>query len=557
MKIIMTSFVTMLFQLFERAALLIVFLFLITRIPRFKEILQREKHSASELAILTSIFCLFAILSTYSGIHVEGSLVNVRIATIVSSGILFGPAVGMITGIVSGTHRYLIDIGGVSALPCFITSSFAGVVSVWIHKKVKKSQRWIYGIAGGMFCELLTMVLILLMAGSFELGWSIVSQIALPMILGEVNIGFIVLLVMSVEGEKEKIAAMQAKLSLDIANKTLPYFRSVNKDSLAKICNIIREEIHADAVAMTDTETVLAYVGFGEERYTVGKNIVSDLTKKVISQGHITFSNHSSEHHLPQIQSVLIIPLKEKDEVTGTLKTYYRKAAKMTYSQQTLAIGLSQMISTLLEISRMEQIKEAASKAELRALQSKINPHFLFNALNTIASLTRRDPGKARELIIHLSGYMRSNIERTDELIDMDEAIQQVKDYVEIELARFGHRLEVDYDLDPVDLKIPSLLVQPLVENAIKHGALKAKGTGKVTIRVEALIHCVRIHVRDNGPGIDQETIDRLYQDQMPAKKIGLLNVHQRVKLIYGNGLIIRHLSPGTDVYFDIKKVVQ
>ncbi|MCQ2009296.1 sensor histidine kinase [Sporolactobacillus sp. STSJ-5] len=551
----MTSFVTMLFQLFERAALLIVFLFLITRIPRFKEILQREKHSASELAILTSIFCLFAILSTYSGIHVEGSLVNVRIATIVSSGILFGPIVGLITGIVSGTHRYLIDIGGVSALPCFITSSFAGVVSVWIHKKVKKSQRWIYGIAGGMFCELLTMVLILLMAGSFKLGWSIVSQIALPMILGEVNIGFIVLLVMSVEGEKEKIAAMQAKLSLDIANKTLPYFRSVNKDSLAKICSIIKEEIHADAVAMTDTETVLAYVGFGEERYTVGKNIVSDLTKKVISQGHITFSNHSSEHHLPQIQSVLIIPLKEKDEVTGTLKTYYRKATKMTYSQQTLAIGLSQMISTLLEISRMEQIKEAASKAELRALQSKINPHFLFNALNTIASLTRRDPGKARELIIHLSGYMRSNIERTDELIDMDEAIQQVKDYVEIERARFGHRLEVAYDLDPVDLKIPSLLIQPLVENAIKHGALKAGGQGKVTISVEALSHCVRIHVRDNGPGIDRATIDRLYQDQMPAKKIGLLNVHQRVKLIYGNGLIIHHLAPGTDVYFDIKKV--
>lgn len=553
----MTSFVTMLFQLFERAALLIVFLFLITRIPRFKEILQREKHSASELAILTAIFCLFAILSTYSGIHVEGSLVNVRIATIVSSGILFGPIVGMITGIVSGTHRYLIDIGGVSALPCFITSSFAGVVSVWIHKKVKKSQRWIYGIAGGMFCELLTMVLILLMAGSFERGWSIVSQIALPMILGEVNIGFIVLLVMSVEGEKEKIAAMQAKLSLDIANKTLPYFRSVTKDSLAKICSIIKEEIHADAVAMTDTETVLAYVGFGEERYTVGKNIVSDLTKKVIRQGNITFSNDSSEHHLPQIQSVLIIPLKEKDEVTGTLKTYYRKATKMTYSQQTLAIGLSQMISTLLEISRMEQIKETASKAELRALQSKINPHFLFNALNTIASLTRRDPGKARELIIHLSGYMRSNIERTDELIDMDDAIQQVKDYVEIELARFGHRLEVDYDLDPVDLKIPSLLVQPLVENAIKHGALKAEGQGKVTISVEALSHCVRIHVTDNGPGIDQETIDHLYTNQMPAKKIGLLNVHQRVKLIYGNGLIIRHLSPGTDVYFDIKKVVQ
>lgn len=552
---LMASFVTMLFQLFERAALLIVFLFLLTRIPRFKEILQREKHSATELVILTLTFCFFAILSTYSGIHVEGSLVNVRIATIISSGILFGPIVGIITGLVAGLHRYLI-VGGVTALPCFLTSAIAGLVSAWIHRKVKKSLRWIYGIAGGMFCEILTMILILFMSGSFDHGWSIVSQIALPMILGEINIGFIVLLVMSVEGEKEQIAAMQAKLSMDIANKTLPYFRSVNGDSLAKICGIIREDIQADAVAMTDTENVLAYVGFGDERYTIGKKIVSDLTKRVIQQGKITFSNDPSEHHLPQIQSVLIIPLKEKDEVTGTLKIYYQKTTRMTYSQQTLAIGLSQMISTLLEISRLEQIKEAASRAELQALQSKINPHFLFNALNTIASLIRRDPGKARELIIHLSGYMRSNIERTDELITMDEAIQQVKDYVEIEKARFGHRLTIDYHVDKVNIGIPSLLIQPLVENAIKHGVLETNGNGQVMIVVEDLQDSVRVHVKDTGPGIDQKTIDNLYHNQAPAKKIGLLNVHQRVKLIYGNGLVIHHSASGTDVSFDIKKVV-
>ncbi|MCL1632902.1 sensor histidine kinase [Sporolactobacillus sp. CPB3-1] len=551
----MTSFVTMFFQLFERAALLIVFLFLLTRFPRFKEILQREKHSKSELMILTAIFCFFAVLSTYSGIHVEGSLVNVRIATIISSGILFGPAVGIITGVVSGLHRYLIDIGGVTALPCFLTSSLAGLVAAWIHHRIRKSSRWIYGIGGGVLCELLTMLLILLLSGSPARGWAIVSQIALPMILGEVNIGFIVLLVMSVEGEKERIAAMQAKLSLDIANKTLPYFRSVTKDSLEKICGIIKNEIDADAVAMTNTKNVLAYVGFGEERYTVGKEIVSDLTKRVIRDGKITFSNHSSEHHLPQIQSVLIIPLKEKDEVTGTLKVYYRKATKMTYSQQTLAIGLSQMISTLMEISRLEQIKEAAGRAELQALQSKINPHFLFNALNTIASLIRRDPARARELIIHLSGYMRANIERADEFMSMDEAIQQVKDYVAIEQARFGKRLNVVYDIDRVSLKIPSLLIQPLVENAIKHGALKTRREGKVILGIKDKGGHVRITIRDNGPGIDQKMIDQLYRNQVPAKKIGLLNVHQRVKLIYGNGLVIRRLSPGTDVSFDIKKV--
>ncbi|CAM3300890.1 sensor histidine kinase [Sporolactobacillus spathodeae] len=553
----MPAFFTMLFQLFERSAVLIVFLFILTRFPRFKEILQREKHSRPELAILTALFSLFAILSTYSGIHVEGSLVNVRIATIISSGILFGPVVGIITGFVAGLHRYLINIGGVTALPCFLTSSFAGIVSVLVHNQVKKEHRWIYGIVMGMFCEVLTMVLILLMSGSFTRGWSIVSHIALPMILGEVNIGFIVLLVTSVEGEKERIAAMQAKLALEIANKTLPYFRSVNQESLKKICSIIKTEMDADAVAMTNTAHVLAYVGFGEERYPIGGMIVSAFTKKVIQDGKIMFSNNESEHHLPQIQSVLIIPLKEKEEVTGTLKVYYRKATKMTYSQQTLAIGLSQLISTLMEISRMEQIREAASKAEMQALQSKINPHFLFNALNTIASLIRRDPAKARKLIIHLSSYMRANIERTDSFMNMAEAIQQVKDYVAIEQARFGDRLEMDYDLDAVAITVPSLLIQPLVENAIKHGALKRREHGKVTLSVKDIGDRVRVLIRDNGPGIDQQIIDQLYQNQASAKKIGLLNVHQRVKLIYGQGLTINRLQTGTEIYFDMKKVTR
>lgn len=550
----MNTSLEMLIHLFERAALLLICLFFMIRIPRFKESLQKDQHSLTERLVITLMFCLFAIFGTYSGINVEGSLVNTRIIAVVSGGILFGPWVGIISGVVSGTHRYLIDIGGVTSIPCLLTSIFAGIVSGYINRKVKRSLRWIYGIIAGMLCEVLTMLLILAMSEPFSLGLDIVSKIAFPMILGEVNIGLIVLLVMSVEGEKETIAARQAKLALDIANKTLPYFRSINSESLRKICRIINNEIKADAVAITDNHNVLAYVGFGEERYVTGQEIISDLTKEAIRTGKSIIRNQIADDQTPQIHSLLIVPFEEHGEVTGTLKIYYRKANKMTYSLQTMAIGLSQIISTLMEVSRIEQIKDAANKAELKALQTKINPHFLFNALNAIASTTRKNPEKARELIINLSGYMRYNLEITDQFIDIHKELEQVRDYVEIEKARFGNRLTVEYDVDEVQVNIPSLLIQPLVENAIVHGILKKKGPGVVTISVKDLGEKIRVTVKDTGTGISEDIIYHLQHDTVPANKIGLYNVYQRVKLIYGHGLVIHRLSPGTEVFFDIEK---
>jgi two-component system, LytTR family, sensor kinase len=550
----MNTTLEMLIHLFERAALLLICLFFMIRIPRFKESLQKDQHSPTERVVITLVFCLFAIFGTYSGINVEGSLVNTRIIAVVSGGILFGPWVGIITGVVSGIHRYLIDIGGVTSIPCLFTSIIAGIVSGYINRKVKRSLRWIYGIIAGMLCEVLTMLLILAISEPFSLGLDIVSKIAFPMIVGEVNIGLIILLVMSVEGEKETIAARQAKLALDIANKTLPYFRSINSDSLRKICRIINNEIKADAVAITDNHNVLAYVGFGEERYVTGQEIISDLTKEAIRTGKSIIRNQIADDHTPQIHSLLIVPFEEHGEVTGTLKIYYRKANKMTYSLQTMAIGLSQIISTLMEVSRIEQMKEAANKAELKALQTKINPHFLFNALNAIASTTRKNPEKARELIINLSGYMRYNLEISDQFIDIHKELEQVRDYVEIEKARFGNRLTVEYDVDEVNVNIPSLLIQPLVENAIVHGILKNKGPGVVTISVKDLGEKIRVTVKDTGAGISEEIINHLQHDTVPANKIGLYNVHQRVKLIYGNGLVIHRLSPGTEVFFEIVK---
>jgi len=548
-------FFEMLLAMFDRAALLLICLFFLTRSQLFRQLLQKESHTPLELAAMTAIFSVFALFSTYSGVNVEGSLVNVRVIAVMSGGILFGPWVGIITGVIAGVHRYLIDMDGVTAIPCLITSIIAGFASGYINLKVKKQHRWRAGIVGGMLCESLTMILVVVWAKPTSLGLDIVSQIGLPMILGTACIGLIVLLVQGVENEKDVIAAQQAKLALDIARKTLPYFRNINSSSLATICTIIRQDIQADAVAITDTHQVLAYVGVGAEQYPLGREGLSNITQESINKDKIIIKNSLSAAAQSSIRSQLVIPLHEKGEVTGALKIYYCHAHQITNTLKVMAVGLSQIISTQMEVSRIEHLHTMANKAEMRALQSKINPHFLFNALNAISSSIRIDPDNARQLIINLSRYLRYNLELNDELIDIRKELQQIQDYVVIEQARFGSKLTVVYDIDDdIAVRIPSLLVQPLVENAIIHGIQPYKGKGVVQISVKDQGDRVKIAVQDTGHGINQQTIDQITDNKMPANKIGLLNVHQRVSLLYGEGLRIRRLEPGTEIAFYVTK---
>ncbi len=542
----------MLLAVFDRAALMLICLFFLIRLRLFRELLHKSAHTPKELLAVTAIFSLFALFSTWSGVPVEGSLVNVRIIAVMSGGILFGPWVGLITGVIAGLHRYLIDIGGITAIPCFITSIVAGGLSGLISRRVPKAQHWRAGIIGGMLCETLTMILVVVWAPTTTLGLDIVSKIGVPMILGTVSIGLIVLLVRSVEGEKEASAARQAKLALDIANKTLPLFRHVNSESLRQVCDIIRRDINADAVAITNTESVQAYVGVGEHNYQDNNDALSPTTQQAIHYGKIIIKNNDEAHRTPEIHSMLVIPLWEKGVVTGTLKIYYCHAHQITSSLQEMAIGLSQIISTQLEVSRAEQLREMANKAELRALQSKINPHFLFNALNAISSSIRLNPDTARQLIFNLSRYLRYNIElKDDEQIDIKKELYQIKDYIAIEQARFGDKLTVIYDIDEeVNCRVASLLIQPLVENAIVHGIQPCRGKGVVTISIAQSGSRVRIAVRDTGHGIDPQIVDQLDTNDMPVNKIGLINVHHRVKLLYGEGLHIRRLEPGTEIAF-------
>ncbi|WP_346869704.1 sensor histidine kinase [Clostridium sp. UBA5119] len=540
----------------------ILIAFFVSRLGSFKKIVQKDKFKKKDLIVLSIIFGAFGILGTYTGTEVNGAIANTRIIGVMTGGILCGPFVGTMAGIIAGVHRLLVDIGGITSIPCTITTIISGIVAGLIYSKSNEKNKWIYGLFGGLLIEILEMILILTMAHPFISALTIVKSIYFPMSFANaIGIAILILIIQKILKEKEEIAAKQAQIALEIANKTLPYFREMNENSLEQICGIIRESINADAVSITNKENILAHVGVGADHHIKGQKIITEATKKVIKGGKLLSLTNANQIECPNLncslKSAIIAPLKEGDEVIGTLKIYYCTDNAISFRNINLAVGLSQIISTQLEISKLGELKNMANKAEIKALQSQINPHFLFNALNTIISFIRFNPNKARELIINLSTYLRYNLDIGENHVDIYKELEQVKAYVEIEKARFGEKLHVAYNIeDDLDVKIPSLIIQPIVENSIKHGILKGKGEGTVTIEVKKVSKDnIMITIEDDGIGISEDIIEKVYEDKMEENKIGISNVHNRLKYIYGEGLKIETLESGTRISFNVSKI--
>jgi len=537
-------------SLINNLSYVIILAFIISNLSIFKKMIQRDQFRRFDLIVLSITFATFGIIGTYTGTDVNGAIANTRIIGVLAGGILCGPFVGIVSGFIAGIHRFFYDVGGITTIPCAITTVLAGFVSAYIHLKGKKYEKWVYGLFGGFLIQSIEMLLILLLSKPFSSAFDIVKSIYFPMsFTNALGVSILILLIQKIFNEKDQIAAKQAQLALEIANKTLPYFREINSHSLKQICSIIKDSTGAIAVAITDKNMILANEGLSSDHHFSGGAVKDGNNLIIKAPQEIECSCESC-----QLKSVLIVPLKEGEEVIGTLKLYYSKENGISYTNEKLAVGLSQLISTQLEISKVVKLKELATKAEIKALQAQINPHFLFNALNTIISFLRTSPDEARELIVNLSTYLRYNIEETSTLVDISKELQQVKAYVEIEKARFGVKLNVSYCIDEnIQIKIPSLIIQPLVENSIKHGILMGSGSGNVKIEVKRNnANDVQITIEDDGIGISQDFLHNFHAGTVKESKIGMSNVHNRLRYIYGNGLNIERLALGTRISFII-----
>lgn len=538
---------------------ILILIFFLSRGNFFKQFLQKEKLKLKEEIILSILFGCLGIFGTYSGVLYEGAIANIRNMSIVFGGMLCGPVVGISSGLIAGVHRIVIDVGGITALPCGISTILGGILSAYLYKVSDVKNRWVYAMVGAMIIENLSFGLMLIISKPFETAVAILKAVYIPMVLIN-GIGAAVLMSITenIFKEKEQIAANQSKLALEIADRTLPYFMNTDEISLVKICDIIKESVEAKAVVISNTNRIIAAseeIEFDINEY--GSGIVEKLIKVTNDNDLITITNKNKGSLFDNIiyKSAVAAPLYENNEIIGILIFFYYSRNAFRYDEKTLIKSLSKLISTQLELIKINNLKKMAAKAEVRALQMQINPHFLFNVLNTIVSFIRIDPDKARELIIDFSKYLRYNTENKEEIIDIKEEIKHVKSYIKIEQARFGEKIKIEFDIDDnIDAKIPMLSIQPLVENAIRHGMKDLQKGISIVVKAYKVRNMTKLVIEDNGVGIDEEIIEKVYNDTIESNKVGLINVHQRLLLLYGSGLKIERLERGTRIQFLINE---
>lgn len=552
----------LLVALAERLSVIVTVAFLLTRSQVFRRFL-RSQITQRETLTLILLFGVFSTAGTYSGISIHGALANTRAVGAVSAGLLGGPLVGLGAGIIAGFHRYLV-YGGFTGLACAVSTTMEGLLGGLVYQLARdKASDWRVGIGVGMIAEVLQMVIILVLARPFDEAWNLVKIIAVPMmVVNGLGVGLFLVIVKSVYMEEEQIAAIQAQNVLHIADVTLPYFRTgLNPESAQKAAQCIHTMAHVAAVAITDTQQIIAYVGLGEDHHFRGQPILTEATHKALQTGKPIQAISETEIHcqdsLCPLRSAIIVPLRQGEKIIGVLKLYRAQRGKSVIDE-TLAEGLGKIFSTQLELADLEYQKELRVAAEIRALQAQIQPHFLFNTLNTIVSLIRTKPEKAREVLVFLGEFLRHNMRQGVAFHSVREECEHVQAYLAIEEARFGDKLQVNIDIEAgtEGFLLPPLVLQPLVENAVRHGLLPKENGGTVSLNVHIEGDSLNILVRDDGNGISSFKLRDILegnQDERAETGLGLKNVHLRLLGLYGQGLLIEStLGKGTTISFRV-----
>ena len=224
-------------------------------------------------------------------------------------------------------------------------------------------------------------------------------------------------------------------------------------------------------------------------------------------------------------------------------------------SMMSVAMAIKIWNNTRIEMN-LAQNQQLLLKARMDALTSQINPHFLFNTLNTVSSLIRFDPDMARGVVLKLSNILRRLLRKHETFVPLREELAFIDDYLDIEVIRFGRdKLQIfkDIDEDSLETFVPSMLLQPMVENSIKHGLAPRLEGGQIHLRARNVNGRLLIEIEDNGMGISPERLAEVY-----GGGIGITNVHERLRLLYGDQFKMNIRSKegeGTQIHIEIPEL--
>ncbi len=328
--------------------------------------------------------------------------------------------------------------------------------------------------------------------------------------------------------------------ALHAATSTLPHLRrGLHSRTAAEAVPHLRALTGAAAIALADTRAVLAIDGEGREQVRPGDLLSRLLERTEDDRMHIVPRLVSSDPTCP-LRSAVLSPLTVQGKRAGTLIAFYRSIGRPRADELRVVQEAASLVSAQVELSILRDHEERLAQAELRALRAQISPHFIYNALAAVAGDIHARPEEARELLIDFAEFTRYLFRDGRPYVTLAEELDHVQRYLRLEQARFRDSLHVTIEVAPGtgDAVVPSMSVQPLVENAVRHGVEQRAGTGEIVIESRSQGGDVEVRVRDDGAGIEPERVPAVLAGA--GGGIGLANVDARLRATFGERYALR-----------------
>ena len=308
----------------------------------------------------------------------------------------------------------------------------------------------------------------------------------------------------------------------------------------AKASKHLRSLLGCEALAITDVAGVLAWDGIGEAH----REGALGLAAKVLATGRTQVFREAVVHQA-ELKEAVVAPIRAGSRIVGALVAYAPRA-KPGLVRATSEVA--DWVAAQVELAELASSRTLLMEAEVRALRAQISPHFIYNSLNAIASFITTDPAKARDLVLEFADFTRYSFRRHGDFTTVAEELRCIEHYLKLERARFGDRLLVTLTIAPEVLStvIPFLSLQPLVENAVRHGLEDKEGIGHIAITAQAAGAFVEVTIEDDGVGIEPEHLRAVLAGHSDSDHVGLRNVDARLRQVYGDdhGLVV-DTAPG------------
>jgi len=347
--------------------------------------------------------------------------------------------------------------------------------------------------------------------------------------------------------------------ALHAASQAAPPLRAgLTEASAGRSIRYLRQLLGTPALSITSVDEVLAWEGIGSHHRDTIMNLAADVLASARPAVAKAAELACSQPDCP-LRGAVIAPVTLEDGVVGALValTWHEPGAGLVRA----TLETARWVGTQLELAELDQSRARLARAEIRALRAQISPHFIYNALGAIGSFVRTDPDRARDLLLEFAEFTRYSFRQYGDFTTLAEELGNIERYLLIERARFGDRLQVTLRIAPevLPVAVPFLTLQPLVENAVRHGLAGKPGIGTISIGAQdAGAECL-ITVEDDGVGMDPARLRELtvVEGSDGREHVGLGNVDDRLRSVFGNdyGLVVETApGAGTKVSLRIPK---